>query len=317
MAPQSRKVVPTFARVGWLLLLASCDPNIVIGSRLGPNPPEGGSGGAGMSLSGSSGMGASAGLPTGGMGVEPVAGAPDDAGAAGETSSPRFEATHEDGSLARWDSGPDPDAGGWYGDDSTPQYSGDGPAHSGTGAVKVTVDTSPGDRISRLYRRVTATDAFYSAWFYLAEAHTPTDWWSIFLFKAGKERAQSIDLWSVNLTLRDDGQLTLAVFDHASNTMIPSPAPPLVEVGKWFQLEAFLQASSGQPSQVIYYLDGIEFLTLDDATPAPDGELLYWVIGNGGNNLVPPITTVYIDDAEGPKGQWARRRPRRRRCRQS
>jgi hypothetical protein len=297
----------TLARLGSVALLASCDPNVVIGSRLGSIAPEGGSSGAdagGASAAGSmtvtAGVTSTAGMSSGGSNVEPRAGAPSEAGApgsAGEPSSPLFAADHEDGSLAVWDSGPDTDAGGWYGDDANPQYSDSGPAHSGTGSVKVTVDTEAGDRISRLYRRITATDAYYSAWFYLAEDHTAPSWWSIFLFRAVKERANSIDLWSVNLVRRDDDQLSFGVFDHATNELIQAPTPPLVEVGKWFQLEAFLHAVSGEPSQVVFYLDGNEFLTLDDATPAPEGEPLYWVIGNGGSKLAPATTTLYIDDA--------------------
>lgn len=306
MAPPSRKVTRTFARLGSVVLLASCDPNVVIGTRFASIAPEGGGSGAdagGANTAGTSpaaGSGALAGISSGGSTIEPMAGAPSEAGAAGmagEPSTPLFDANHEDGTLAVWDSGPDADAGGWYGDDSNPQYSGTGPAHSGTGSVKVTVNTAAGDRISRLYRRVTESDAYYSAWFYLAEDHTAPSWWSIFLFRAVKDRANSIDLWSVNLVRRSDDQLSFGVFDHATNKLIQAPTPPLVEVGKWFQLEAFLHAVAGEPSRVVFYLDGTEFLTLDDATPAPDGQPLYWVIGNGGSKLAPATTTLYIDDA--------------------
>ncbi len=48
------------------------------------------------------------------------------------------------------------------------------PAHSGDGSVKVSIDTTNGDQISRLYRRITDNkDAYYSAWFYLNEDHNP------------------------------------------------------------------------------------------------------------------------------------------------
>jgi len=55
--------------------------------------------------------------------------------------------------------------------------------------------------------------------------------------------------------------------------------------------------SGGKPSKVVFYLDGVEFLTLDDAQALPVGEPLYWVIGNGGNKLAPAVSTVYVDDA--------------------
>jgi hypothetical protein len=117
------------------------------------------------------------------------------------------------------------------------------------------------------------------------------------LFRAVKDRNASIDLWSVDLVERDDEQLTFAVFDHAANKSIALPAEPVVEVGKWFQLQAFLHQVAGEPSQVIFYLDGVEFLTLDDATAVPEDEPVYWVIGNGAGKLSPAVSTVYIDDA--------------------
>lgn len=308
MPPRTRKVLLTFAQLGWLWLVAACDPNVVIGAKLrgagsaatgGSAPDTGGAGGvhstAGVGASGPSGAG-------GGVAGDGVGGVPSDAGAAGDggepPGQPLFEANHEQGDLAEWDEGPDTDAGGYYADTGVepPQLTED-QTHSGSGAVRVTVDTGAGDKIARLYRRISEPDAYYSAWFYLAEHHSPSSWWSIFLFRAVKDRNASIDLWSVDLVERDDEQLTFAVFDHATNKSIASPAEPVVEVGKWFQLEAFLHQASGEPSQVIFYLDGVEFLTLDDATAVPEDEPVYWVIGNGAGKLSPAVSTVYIDDA--------------------
>jgi hypothetical protein len=311
MTPRTRKALLTFAKLGWLWLVAACDPNVVIGAKLrgagsaptgGSAPEMGGFAGvqstAGVAGNGPAGTG-------GGAAGDNVGGTPGDAGATGEGGEGGeppgellFEASHEQGDLAEWDEGPDTDAGGYYADPGIepPELTTD-QTHSGSGAVRVTVDTGAGDKIARLYRRITEPDAYYSAWFYLAEDHSPSSWWSIFLFRAVKDRNASIDLWSVDLVERDDEQLTFAVFDHATNTLIASPAEPVVEVGKWFQLEAFLHQVAGEPSQVIFYLDGVEFLALDDATTVPDDEPVYWVIGNGGAELAPTVSTVYIDDA--------------------
>lgn len=209
-----------------------------------------------------------------------------------------FTADHEDGSgLEQWNEGPDGDAGGYYGDEIMPSYSTE-QAHSGVGSAKLTIDTSgTTDQIARLYRRITTDEAYYSAWFYLNEDHTPSDWWSIFLFRAVQERSQSIDLWSVDLVRLGTDQLTLSVYRHATSEMLEVPSKPIVPVQQWFQLEAYLYAVQGEPSQLRLWLNGQEVLTLENDTVPPAGEPLYWVVGNGGSSMSPAISTVYVDDA--------------------
>jgi hypothetical protein len=307
MTPRTRKVLSAFASLGWLWFVASCDPNVVIGSkRLGGVAEAGtggetsGSGGMVTTVAGTAGMapGGSAGNASegGSAGEAPVL----VAGAAGQESEPQilFEATHSVGNVSEWDEGADADAGGYYADPGValPKYV-EEPSHSAGGAVEITIDTGGGDRIARLYRRVEQADAYYSAWFYLAEGHTPSSWWSIFLFRAVKDRNASIDLWSVDLLEQDDGTFTFGVFDHATEELIPATVEPTVAVGQWFQLQAFLHQESEKPSQMTFYCNGVEFLTMTDARPAPKDQPVYWVIGNGAAKLTPAVATVYVDDA--------------------
>jgi hypothetical protein len=213
-----------------------------------------------------------------------------------------FSADHENGTkLSQWDEGPDADAGGYYADTEVPLpvYSTD-QAHSGVGSVKVSIDTTSGAGvIARLYRRIESEGAaYYSAWFYLQEDHTPDSWWSIFLFRAVQDRNKSIDLWSVDLVRAADDTLTLAVFDHAKGQTLSATGNPSIRVGQWFQLQAYLRVSPGAPSQLTLWLDGSQFLKLDDTTAAPPDQPLYWVVGNGAARLNPPVSTLYLDDAE-------------------
>lgn len=287
-----------------LLLTVGCDPNVVIGAKWGdsssagtspaaagtdPGPPPSGGGGSGE-------LGGSGGDAIGGGAAGEVPGGA--AGAGTVEPGVLFTADHEDGSgLEQWNEGPDADAGGYYADETLPVYTTE-QAHSGVGSAKLTIDTSDGtNKIARLYRRISGSEAFYSAWFYLNEDHTPGDWWSIFLFRAVQERADSIDLWSVDLVREGEDQLTLSVFRHATSDVIAVPSKPIVPVQQWFQLEAYLYAVAGEPSQLTLWLDGQEVLKLEDDTPAPAGEPLYWVIGNGGSPLTPALCTVYVDDA--------------------
>jgi hypothetical protein len=292
--------------------VAACDPNVVIGSKYtlveggtesGGAAPLGGGGAAGNA--GTAGLAGDSvgGVPTtdGGAGGEPPL--PGGAGAGGEPDDGiLWFGGHEDGSLIEWDEGADDDSGGYYADaDGTAPAYVTGHAHSGNGSAKLTIDTAKDNgagRIARLYRRIETEEGYYSAWFNLAEDHTPSSWWSVFLFRAVKDRAKSVDLWSVNLTRTSDDKLTVSLFDHATSKTIEVADPaPIIPVGKWFELQAYLKQAHGQPSQLIVWLDGTQVFKLDDTTPTPDGQPIYWVIGNGGAKLTPAISTVYVDDA--------------------
>jgi len=305
----------TFARtwsvaLAWLLV-AACDPNVVIGKKLGL--AAGGSdetGGSSPAVSGSAsgGVGAVAGdVSVGGStagdgGMPASAGAAPEAGVGGQPDDGLlFSADHENGTLSQWDDGPDQDAGGYYSDvpAELPSYSTD-QAHSGDASAKVQIDTSSGAGIiSRLYRRLSLDGAaYYTAWFYLVEDHTPTSWWSIFLFRAVKDRNSSVDLWSVDLVRTADNKLTVAVFDHANQKTINVPGNPQVKIGQWFQIQAYLKVAPAQPSQLTLWLDGNEFLKLDNTTMVPKDQPLYWVIGNGAAKLTPAVSTLFVDDAQ-------------------
>jgi len=306
-----------------LLALLACDPNVVIGAKwrlaaAGTSSETGGAtalAGSG-GVAGTGGMGAvagdlatpaagEAGSLTSGMGG---AGGEAGIGTAGEPAvGPIFFDDQPNGSLALWDEpSADVDAGGFYADAGVPNPTFSAtPAHSGDGSVKVSIDTTNGDQIARLYRRITdQKDAYYSAWFYLNEDHTPGAWWSIFLFRAVQDRNKSIDLWSVDLVRTADNTLTVALFDHQyqngmGRTINSQLQPaPIVPIHGWFQLQAHLVQAWGQPSQLTLWFNGEQFMSLDMATPVPDMQPVYWVIGNGGAKMTPPKSTLFVDDAQ-------------------
>jgi hypothetical protein len=281
------------------VLTVACDPNVVIGAKLrvSANPMAAGSGSGGADSraaagSGGSGEGgttqAAGGTTAGGSGALGQAGADDLI----------FDADHEDGSIAIWDEGTDMDSGGYYADANVepPHYS-ENVAHSGQGSAEITIDTSTGTApIGRLYRRIESESAYYSAWFYLLEDHTPSSWWSIFLFRARRDRSDSLDLWSVDL-IRVDGRLSLSLYDHQRSQDIDVPSEPIIPIAQWFQLEAYLEFGPDQPSRLDFWLDGEPVLSLPDLNEMPEDEPVYWVVGNGGDVLMPPVSTLYIDDA--------------------
>ncbi|HEX2873175.1 MAG TPA: hypothetical protein VHP33_18065 [Polyangiaceae bacterium] len=312
MAASSRTWARAWLAAWTLLAVAACDPDVVIGSKLrtgnaGSGQTAGmgamaGSAGGSDALGGKAGNVAVGGSTSGDGGMPTVSGAAGEAGAAGQPDDGLlFSADHEIGNLSQWDEGPDADAGGYYADpDAELPSSSTDQAHSGDASAKVQIDTSSGAGvIARLYRRLDLEGAaYYTAWFYLVEDHTPDSWWSIFLFRAVKERNDSIDLWSVDLVRTQDNQLTVAVYDHANAKTIVAPGNPQVPIKQWFQVQAYLEVAPGKPSQLTLWLDGTQFLKLDNTTMVPKDQPLYWVIGNGAAKLTPPVSTLFIDDAQ-------------------
>lgn len=303
---------------GTLLLAAACDPNVVIGSKLSWG--HGGSddtGGSPPVVSGTGGQpvtsGSAGDVAVGGAAGEGVASPVSEAGASGAPDMPDpgvIFTTGNEGSLKDWDSGPDADAGGYYADTTAgvalPQYSTE-QHHSGEGSAKVVINADGADKISRLYRRIgDYEEAYYLAWFYLKEDHVPSSWWSIFLFRANQNRSDSTDLWSVDLVRTPQNQLTVSLYEHQYDNgagkqkgrTVSASTQQIVPIGVWFQLQAYLKAKAGQPSQLQVWLDGTQVINLDSTTAAPDGMSLYWVIGNGAGKLTPTQSTVYIDDAQ-------------------
>jgi len=321
LAARSRKFLRSCLLLGSALLAAgACDPNVVIGakwrlaaagtgSETGGAQALAGSGG----VAGTSGTGAVAGdlamSAAGGAGsLAGGAGGEAGVGTAGEPAvGPIFFDDQPNGSLALWDEpSADVDAGGFYADAGVPNPTFAAmPAHSGGGSVRVSIDTTNGDQIARLYRRITDDkDAYYSAWFYLNEDHVPGAWWSIFLFRAVQDRNKSIDLWSVDLVRTAENTLTVALFDHqyqngTGRTINSQLQPaPVVPIRAWFRLQAHLVQAWGQPSQLTLWFDGEQFMSLDMATAVPDTQPLYWVVGNGGAKMTPPKSTLFLDDAQ-------------------
>ena len=321
MAAPHRQLTRLGSAALGLLLVAACDPNVVIGSkfRLGEGGSSVGSSGGAPPASAGGGNGGAGAPAAGSAGDTTLGGAPDEggappvqptAGSAGMPDVPIFT-TGNEGSLKDWDADPanDPDAGGYYSDPGVPLpvYTTE-QHHAGEGAAKVVINADgSADKISRLYRRFgDYEEAYYIAWFYLKEDHVPSSWWSIFLFRANQNRADSTDLWSIDLVRTPQNQLTVALYEHqfdngagkAPGRTISASTQQIAPVGQWFQLQAYLKAKVGTPSELIVWLDGTQVIKLDKTTAAPKDMSLYWLVGNGAGKLTPASSTVYIDDAQ-------------------
>jgi hypothetical protein len=209
-----------------------------------------------------------------------------------------WSADHERGDLSAWTAGGAADGGGRYGAgqaEASRDY-----ARSGSYAAKLTIDTiDGGDHTARLFRRTASGGAYYSAWFFFPQLHTPEVWWSIFLFRAHRDPNDIdtyVNLWDLDVERLDGGSLTLSFYNHVTKQFTRSPAAPPIPIGQWMHLEAFFHHVAPDQTRITVWQDGVQVFDLT-GLGQPPATNFYWSIGNGSDGLNPRVSTIYIDDA--------------------
>jgi hypothetical protein len=282
--------------------LGACDPTIVLGARAGDAAidPSEGAADEPASLDVSSDAPPPTDLDAAThleAGPTPDAQATADAGDDAARTL-LFSADQETRDLSPWHEGGD-FAGGDYQGGGTDAVSTEH-AHSGSYAVKFTIDTSDGqDHATRVYRRTAPSPAYYSAWFYLSEGHSSFGWWTVFLFRALTDTTNinsAAVLWDIGFERRQNGDLGLVLFDHATLANAYAPAGNVVSVGKWVHIEAYFDYAPPQSTRITVWQDGAQVIDAQGLGQA-SSDYIYWAIGNGANGLVPSVSVVYADDA--------------------
>jgi hypothetical protein len=289
---------PLLCLVAAACLGGACDQSIEIGVALGTREPEPTpvvetpNAGAASAAGGGNSVGGTsttlAGSAQAGEGSMSAAGA--SLGAAGAAAPGIVWSTSvETGDTSDW-TRDGAELGGTETHGATLEVSGE-QAHSGSYAVKMTLDTTDGqDHGAELSRRVEAGAAYYSAWFLLTEAHTPAVYWSIFYFfteaRAG-DRTTRRGLWDLNLN-----GAALYFYDETTKRFLDAAPKTPYPIGSWFHLEAYLDYGAGQ---LRVWQDGAQVLDVQGlGTPATD--YVYWAIGSETDRLTPVGCTMYVDD---------------------
>jgi hypothetical protein len=266
------------------LVSLACEPTIVLGERLGSDA------GDDAPFDGSLGSGGG-----------DAAGAPDAAlDSLSDAQQPVviWSADHETGNLDQWTVGGELFGGYYQWGDSALETS-TTVSHSASHAVRCFIDTSDGtSHGARLYRRIEEFGAYYSVWFRVEALHSVPDWWSIFLFHARDSPEPSADanfLWDLRVVQPNEGQLAIVLYEHATATTTQASAHSLPVQG-WFHLEAYFEYAPPDGSRLGVWLDGERLLDAGELH-GEDSRPVYWVIGNGSNNLDPAASTLFVDDA--------------------
>ena len=169
-------------------------------------------------------------------------------------------------------------------------------SHGGTHAYRISIDTTDrSDRGAELFRRVVDGPAYYSAWYFISEAHAPTTYWTVFAFMYEMQEGNVStrhSLWDVNLNDQ------FAYFENEATTKFVDASPRVpYPVGRWFHLEArFAYEGTPRSAHITVWQDGTQILDVSNLGTAPT-DFLYWAVVNYSNALTPPVGTIYIDDA--------------------
>ena len=138
--------------------------------------------------------------------------------------------------------------------------------------------------------------AYYSASYFIPRLATSDGNWNLFHFLGGNSEADSHPLWDISLVNRSDGKLQLSVFNFSAGThpAISADLEP-VPIGRWFQLGIKIVRSARANGEVTVLQDGVVALHLTNLI-TDDTNWGQWYVGNYVKNLVPPLSTVYVDD---------------------
>jgi hypothetical protein len=171
----------------------------------------------------------------------------------------------------------------------------DAPVHGGRSAAAFSVSSDPsGNGVqARCFREGTLPrEARYGAWFYIPVLAANTGNWNLIHFQGGDDLH---NLWDVSLGTADDGSLYVYLFDFLNGSIrTPNPAPE-VPIGSWFQLEFRLRRAMDATGEVALYQDGALLMELTGLR-TDDTDFGQWYVGNYADGLMPPDSTLYVDD---------------------
>lgn len=281
----------------WLLvsgLLCACNQSIEIGEKLRVAEPVGDS-----SVPDPAAAAGAEAAPAGAGGMpSPPVEQPDAAGAGGEpapaaSSGIIWSSSAESGDVLDWTED-GPAYGGELLQSVTRTVSME-QAHSGSSSVKLSFSTGDGQHHwAELYRKVETAPAYYSAWFFITEAHVPSVYWSVFYFFSEATPGDSTTrraLWDLNLNNE-----SVYFYDEITKKFVDAAPRKPYAIGRWFQLEAYLDHPPGGGGRLVVWQDGEQILDIAELGVAPS-DTLYWAIGSQTDQLSPAACTMYLDDA--------------------
>jgi hypothetical protein len=284
--------VPVRSRAGVALValccLATCEPRLVVGTWSGAG--EGGASGQGEG--GLAGQGART-----GDGGQAADGGQDGACVDDATTPP----SATDPLFVPWSTGFEDGfcdfrkvAGYCFADGDGSYELVESPVRSGRYAAAFKINVQSGYQARCLAQGQLPEAAYYGAWYYVPALTTNSSVWNLLHFQGGDPSAQH-GLWDVSLRNGSDGSLEVFVYAFLHNQDRFAPQARTIPIGAWFHLEFYLRRAADASGEIALYQDG-ELVVEATGLVTDDTNSGQWFVGNIANALIPPDSTVYVDD---------------------
>ena len=172
------------------------------------------------------------------------------------------------------------------------------PVRSGRFAAAVTVVAAADSDATQtrcVRQGVLPIEAYYGAWYFIPVAAVNEGNWNLFHFR-GALADEAVSLWDVSLASDESGALRLALLNFQDTAGVRvDPSAPTVPIGRWFHVQFFWKRSTEPDGEVAVYQDGERLYHLQDIV-TDNTDWAAWYVGNFATGLVPPTSTIYVDD---------------------
>ncbi len=210
-----------------------------------------------------------------------------------------WTANFEGQSLAEWSL---PPGGGSRINPATGSITVEAAAARGRFAAQLAVN-APADgqqkNVELIRSGVLPEEAYYSAWYYLPRSVAVNGFWVIFklrLRRAVDDPTTEDELYDLDLSGQASGAMSLSLYDHRAGVTVPLDVPPpVVPIGRWFQIEAFYRNAADATGRVTYWLDGQPFVDVRGKPMAPN-PWVGWEATSIAKDLAPSDAVIYVDD---------------------
>jgi hypothetical protein len=174
------------------------------------------------------------------------------------------------------------------------------PVHSGRYAAAFSVNgvaDAGGSQVRCVQQGVFPDAAYYSAWYYVPTWAQNNSLWNLLHFQGGVPgTGNQHGLWDVSLVnLGDGGPLHVTFFDFLTGTVPDTSAVPPIPIGQWFHIEVYFKRAKDATGQFSMWQDGVMAMSMTGLATDDTG-WGQWYVGNLADALLPPASTVYVDD---------------------
>jgi hypothetical protein len=173
------------------------------------------------------------------------------------------------------------------------------PVHSGQYAAAFSVQgfvDAGGSQARCVQQGVFPGAAYYGAWYYVPASAQNNGVWNLFHYQGGLPGQPLHGLWDVSLVnVGDGGPLHVTFFDFLTGSAPNSNAAPAIPIRQWFHLEVYFKRAKDATGELSMWQDGVLAVHLTGLV-TDNTDWGQWYVGNFASALVPPASTLYVDD---------------------